>query len=87
MSMLAGLQGADYPLYRVDVVLSTGQQFSYVMVLNSGLPGNTDDLIATVLAQALKTANWSAAPGMPPNTTATSILITRTTEQTAQRSV
>ena len=39
MSLLAAfLNQADYPLYRVDVVLTTNQQFSYVMIFNSGLP-------------------------------------------------
>jgi len=87
MSLLAGVQNLDYPVYKVDVGLSTGQSFSYFMVFNSGLPGNADDLAVTACARAIKNADWGAAPGMPAGATATTVTVTRATEQTAQRSI
>jgi hypothetical protein len=87
MSLLAGVQSLDYPVYRVDVTLSTGQLFSYFMVFNSGLPGNADDLAVMACARAIKSADWGAAPQMPAGTTATAVTVTRATEQTASRSV
>lgn len=87
MSLLAGVQNLDYPVYKVDVALSTGQTFSYFMVFNSGLPGNADDQAVMACARAIKNADWGAVQQMPAGTTATAVTVTRATEQTASRSL
>jgi hypothetical protein len=88
MSLLANfLNQADYPLYRVDVGLSTGQSFSYIMVFNSGLPQAADDAAVMACAQRIKTLDWGSVAGNPAGTTATSVTVTRAVEQTGQRAV
>jgi hypothetical protein len=87
VSLLAAVQNLDYPVYKVDVTLSTGQSFSYFMVFNSGLPGNADDLAVMACARTIRNADWSAAPGMPAGTTATAVTVTRAVEQTGSRSL
>jgi hypothetical protein len=88
VSLLATIiNQADYPLYRVDVVLSTNQQFSYVMVFNSGLPAAADDAAVMACAQTIKTLDWGTVAGNPPGTTATSVKVTRALEQQNQRTV
>jgi hypothetical protein len=81
------LNQADYPLYRVDVRLSTNQTFSYVMIFNSGLPAAADDAAVMACAAAIKAMDWGTVAGNPPGTTATSVVVTRATEQQAQRTV
>jgi hypothetical protein len=78
---------SEYPVYRADVTLSTTQTFSYYMVFNSGLPQAADDKAVMACAQAIKTLDWSTVAGIPPGTTTTSVVITRATEQTSQRTV
>jgi hypothetical protein len=88
VSLLATIiNQADYPLYRVDVVLSNNQQFSYVMIFNSGLPQAADDGAVMACAQAIKAFDWGTVAGNPPGTTATSVKVTRAIEQTGQRTV
>jgi hypothetical protein len=88
VSLLANvINQADYPLYRVDVVLSTNQQFSYVMIFNSGLPQAADDGAVLACCQAIKAFDWGTVAGNPPGTTATSVKVTRATEQVNQRTV
>lgn len=88
MSLLANFfNAADYPLYRVDVVLSSGQNFSYVMVFNSGLPQAADDAAVMTCATAIKAMDWGTVAGNPPGTTATSVKVTRATEQQGQRTI
>lgn len=88
MSLLASIiNQADYPLYRVDVTLSTNQQFSYVMIFNSGLPQAADDGAVLACCAAIKAFDWGTVAGNPPGTTATSVKVTRAVEQTSQRTV
>jgi hypothetical protein len=88
MSLLATIiNQADYPLYRVDVVLSTGQTFSYVMIFNSGLPQAADDAAVMACANTIKGMDWGTVAGNPPGTTATSVKVTRALEQQNQRTV
>jgi hypothetical protein len=81
------LDQADYPLYRVDVRLSTNQTFSYFMIFNSGLPQASDDAAVMACAQTIKAMDWGTVAGNPPGTTATSVVVTRATEQQGQRTV
>lgn len=81
------LNAADYPLYRVDVRLSTNQTFSYVMIFNSGLPPAADDAAVMACAATIKGMDWGAVAGNPPGTTATSVVVTRATEQQGTRTV
>jgi hypothetical protein len=88
VSLLASvINQADYPVYRVDVVLSTSQQFSYFMIFNSGLPQAADDAAVMACANRIKNLDWGSVAGNPPGTTATSVTVTRATEQTGQRTV
>lgn len=86
MSLLAAVHNADYPVYRADVALSNGQSFSYLMVFNSGLPGNADDACVMACARAIKGMDWGTPAGNPAGTTA-SVTLTRATEQTGQRTI
>ena len=88
MSLLANvINQADYPLYRVNVQLSTNQQFQYVMIFNSGLPQAADDGAVLACCQALKAFDWGTVAGNPPGTTATSVQVVRATEQTSTRTI
>jgi hypothetical protein len=81
------LNRADYPVYRVDVDLSTGQSFSYAMIFNSGLPAQADDAAVMACATTLKNLDWGTVAGNPPGTTATAVRVTRAVEQQNQRTV
>ena len=86
MALIDVIRRAEYPVYEVDIVLSTGQQFSYYLVFQSGILGDADDMAAMATARAIKNIDWSAH-GLPVGTTVTSMTITRGTEQTAQRAI
>jgi hypothetical protein len=88
VSLLATIiNGVDYPVYRCNVQLSTGQSFVYMMVFNSGLPQAADDAAVMACAQAIKAMDWGAVAGNPPGTTATLVQVTRAVESTQQRTV
>ena len=87
MSLLGTVQNADYPVYRADVVLSNGQSFSYLMVFNSGLPQAADDQCVLACARTIKGMDWGTPAGNPAGTVASSVTLTRATEQTGQRTI
>jgi hypothetical protein len=88
VSLLATLiNAADYPVYRFNVALSSGQTFQYFMVFNSGLPTTADDNAVMACAQAVKAIDWGSVAGIPAGTTTTQVQVVRATENTGTRTV
>lgn len=85
MSVVATFHTADYPLYKIDVQLSTGQVFTYFTAFQSGLANNVDDTVVLAVARMLKSADWGVPAGLPAGTVATSVTLTRAVEQTTVR--